>query len=264
MRSSEVGAYWEKNAVAWIELSRDGYDVYRDALNTPAFLDMLPEVRGLSGIDLGCGEGTNTRQVAKLGARMAAIDIAPTFIKAARAVEANDPLGITFTIGDATVLDFPACHFDFAVAFMSFMDMPDPAKVLSEAQRVLVDGGFLQFSILHPCFVPPKRKTLRNAEGDVYAVEVADYFNRTDGEIETWTFGAAPVEKRDRHAPFEVPRFHRTLGDWVDMIHDAGFRIESLREPTADEKTAEMFPDVADTRVTPIFLQFRVRKAAAR
>ncbi len=260
MQASEVGSYWERNAPAWIELSRAGYDVYRDALNTPAFFDMLPDVKGLSGIDLGCGEGTNTRLLAKRGARMAAIDIAPSFIGSARDLETEDPHGIAFSVGDATNLEFPAGHFDFAVAFMSFMNMPDQAKALAEAHRVLADNGFLQFSILHPCFVPPKRKTLRNADGDVYAIEVADYFRRTDGDVETWTFGAAPPEERERHAPFEVPRFHRTLGDWVDMIIGAGFSIESLQEPMADQEQAERFPDVADTRVTPIFLHFRVRK----
>ncbi|WP_216825737.1 class I SAM-dependent methyltransferase [Ruegeria sp. EL01] len=262
MLSSEVGAYWEKNAPAWIALSRAGYDVYRDALNTPAFLQMLPDVGGLKGIDLGCGEGTNTRQIAIRGARMSAIDIAPSFIEAARAAERQDPQGVEYLIGNAAHLEFPDECFDFAVAFMSFMDMPDQTKALKEAHRVLVRGGFLQFSILHPCFVPPKRRTLRNSEGEVYAIEVADYFHRTNGDVETWSFGAAPEEERGRYAPFEVPRFHRTLSDWVGMIHEAGFQIESLHEPVADEETAKKYPEVADTRVTPLFLLLRVRKVS--
>ncbi len=166
MQTSEVGAYWEKNAPAWIKLSRAGYDIYRDALNTPSFLKMLPDVAGLRGIDLGCGEGTNTRQIADLGAQMTAIDIAPSFISAAQNVEADDPRRIAYSVGDATNTEFPDGHFDFSVAFMSFMGMPDQAKALSEAHRILADGGFLQFSILHPCFSPPTRKTL-NAWGPV-------------------------------------------------------------------------------------------------
>ena len=176
--------------------------------------------------------------------------------------EAADPVGINFQIADVTRLDFPKAQFDFATAFMSFMDMPDQATALHQAHRVLADGGVLQFSILHPCFVPPQRKTLRDANGEVYAVEVADYFRRTDGEIDTWTFGAAPPEEQAKHPPFNVPRFHRTLSDWVGMIQSAGFVIEAVQEPMADEETAAKFPDVADTRVTPIFLHFRVRKFA--
>jgi 2-polyprenyl-3-methyl-5-hydroxy-6-metoxy-1,4-benzoquinol methylase len=87
MERAEVAAYWEANADAWTRHSRAGYDVYRDALNTPAFLAALPPVAGLSGLDIGCGEGANTRQVARRGARMAGIDIAPTFIRHAAQAE---------------------------------------------------------------------------------------------------------------------------------------------------------------------------------
>jgi hypothetical protein len=65
MDHREVGKFWNENAKAWTELARAGYDLYRDYLNTPAFLAMLPEVQGLSGVDIGCGEGHNTRLIAK-------------------------------------------------------------------------------------------------------------------------------------------------------------------------------------------------------
>ena len=99
MDDSEAGRYWEQNAEAWTRLSRQGYDVYRDLFNTPAFLEMLPEVGGLTGLDLGCGEGHNTRLLAQRGARMRAIDVAPTFVRAQR-------------------LPFRDAAFDFATAFM--------------------------------------------------------------------------------------------------------------------------------------------------
>jgi 2-polyprenyl-3-methyl-5-hydroxy-6-metoxy-1,4-benzoquinol methylase len=84
MDHREVGRFWEENAEAWTALSRAGYDVFRDYLNTPAFMEMLPSVDRLAGLDIGCGEGTNTRTVAESGARMTAIDIAPTFIEPRR------------------------------------------------------------------------------------------------------------------------------------------------------------------------------------
>ena len=37
---------------------------------------MLPDVRGLLGLDIGCGEGHNTRLLAGRGARVVAVDIA--------------------------------------------------------------------------------------------------------------------------------------------------------------------------------------------
>ena len=173
MKRAEVAQYWEANAATWTRHARAGYDIYRDGLNTPAFLALLPPVEGLRGLDIGCGEGANTRELARLGARMRAIDVAPTFIRYAQEAERAEPLGIAYLLGDGTDLPFAAGAFDFATAFMSLMDMADHGSALDEAARVLRPGGFLQFSILHPCFVPPHRRVLREPDGTTRAIEVA-------------------------------------------------------------------------------------------
>ncbi len=261
MDAREVAACWEANAAVWAPQVRAGYDVYRDKHNTPAFLAFLPEVAGLSGLDIGCGEGANTRAVARLGAAMTGVDIAPTFLAYAREAEAASPLGIAYLEADAARLPFADESFDFATAFMSLMDVSDQPGALGEAFRVVRPGGFLQFSILHPCFVPPRRRTIRDDSGTVTAVEVADYFADTDGRIETWWFGALPAEQRASIPPFRVPRFHRTLSAWVGMCTAAGFAIEAMGEPCATEAEAAAEPVIADTRVTPLFLHVRLRKA---
>src|SRR5215469_2844904 len=98
MNHEEVGRYWNANAPVWTKLARAGYDVYRDYLNTPAFFEMLPNVAGLVGLDIGCGEGHNTRLLAKRGARVTAIDIAENFIADARQAEIEEPLGIAYRV----------------------------------------------------------------------------------------------------------------------------------------------------------------------
>ena len=258
MDRRQVAQHWESNAEAWTRQSRAGHDPYRDALNTPAFLAMLPPVAGLRGLDIGCGEGTNTRHVARLGARMSAIDVAPTFVLHAQAVE--NSLNIDFHVADASELPFEDTAFDFVTAFMCLMDMPDQGKVLSEAARVLCPGGFLQFSILHPCFVPPHRKTMRDAKGRKYAVEVAGYFDRIDGRVDTWWFETLSPEERRKVEPFRTPRFHRTLSEWVDMILAAGLAIERFVEPRASDEVATAEPVVADTQIVPLTLLVRARK----
>lgn len=260
MDPSTVAAHWEANAEAWTRHSRAGYDVYRDALNTPAFLAMLPPIAGLDGLDIGCGEGSNTRQLARLGARMTAIDIAPTFIRHASESEMSEPLGIRYLSGDGMALPFEDSSFAFTTAFMSLMDMPNQFAVLKEARRVLRPGGFLQFSILHPCFVPPRRRNVRDADGQPVAVEIADYFDTANDKVETWWFSTLPAEERAKVDPFRVPRFHRTLSQWVEMIVGAGLAIEAFGEPRASVEAAAAEPVIADTRVAPIFLHVRGRK----
>jgi 2-polyprenyl-3-methyl-5-hydroxy-6-metoxy-1,4-benzoquinol methylase len=259
----DPGRCWEANAETWTRQSRAGYDIYRDAINTPAFLEMLPPVNGLNGLDVGCGEGTNTRNLARRGAAMQAVDIAPTFILRASEVEAADPLGIAYRVGDARQLPFPEAAFDFVTAFMCLMDVRDPGTALREIARILRPGGFVQFSILHPCFAPPRRRVLRDAEGNAYAIEVADYF-AVGPHVETWHFSRMPEEEKRTVPPFRVPYVHLTLAGWMDAVIGAGLVLRRFGEPMASEETAATVPEVADTRVAPLFLHVLADKKDGR
>lgn len=264
MNSQEVANYWNKNATAWTRLSRDGYDIYRNSFNTPAFLKFLPRVDGLEGIDIGCGEGHNTCLLARKGARMTGIDISDVFIGHAKEDEEGRDLGIGYIVTDATNLPFEDDGFDFATAFMSLMDIPSPEQALAEAYRVLRSGGFLQFSISHPCFDTPHRRNLRNEDGMTYAIEVGDYFKRTNGDIMRWIFSSAPEEATHGLPVFEVPRFTRTLAEWINMSIEAGFLIERIAEPRPSDEVVRKFPGVQDAQVVSYFLHIRLRKPSPR
>jgi ubiquinone/menaquinone biosynthesis C-methylase UbiE len=133
MDHEEAGRLWNGNAEAWSRLARAGFDVYRDHLNTPAFFSLLPDVAGLTGLDIGCGEGHNTRLLARRGARVKGIDISEVFVTHARQAEDSEPLGIDYHVGSAVALPFDDRAFDFATGFMSFMDVPETDCVLAEA-----------------------------------------------------------------------------------------------------------------------------------
>jgi ubiquinone/menaquinone biosynthesis C-methylase UbiE len=263
MDDRDVGRLWNENAEVWTRLARSGYDVYRDRLNTPAFLAMLPDVDGLRGLDVGCGEGHNTRLIAKRGARLAAVDIAEVFIGHAREEEERAPLGIDYRVATALELPFADGSFDFVTAVMCLMDMPDVERAVAEAYRVLKPGGFFQFSIMHPCYDTPHRKNLRDPQGRTYAYEVGGYFETLDGKVEEWTFSAAPEDVRKSVAKFKVPRFTRTLGRWLNLLIETGFRIERVEEPCPSEAVVEQCPQVQDAQVVPYFLHVRVHKPTA-
>src|SRR4029453_19131768 len=146
----EVGRYWNGNAETWTQMARAGYDVYRDYVNTPAFFAMLPDITGLSGLDIGCGEGHNTRLLAQRGARITAIDFSDNFMFFSQQTEADEPLGIEYCVASAVALPFPDMTFDFATGFMSFMDIPETERVVAAAFRLLNPGGFLHSFFLHP------------------------------------------------------------------------------------------------------------------
>ncbi|MCB9329909.1 MAG: class I SAM-dependent methyltransferase [Lewinellaceae bacterium] len=252
--------YWNQNAPAWTALTRAGYDVYRDQLNTPNFLAILPEIAGLRGLDIGCGEGHNTRLLAGQGAQMAAIDVAEIFIQNAQQTEREQPLGIEYQVADAAALPYADASFDFATSFMCMMDVPDVASAFSEAFRVLRPGGFFQFSITHPCFDTPHRRNLRDAEGRTYAIEVGDYFKNLKGELEEWIFGAAPAAEKARWPKFVVPRYTFTISQWLNMLLETGFILDYFQEPRPSDATVEQYPSLQDAQVVSYFLHIRCKK----
>jgi ubiquinone/menaquinone biosynthesis C-methylase UbiE len=247
---------WNANAPAWTELSRGGFDRYRDLVNTPAFFALLPAVDGLLCLDLGCGEGHNTRLLAGQGARVAALDVAEAFI--AVAAEAGGP-GISYLVGDGEVLPFRTSSFDGVTAFMSLMDVADPERVLYEVARVVRPGGFVQFSVLHPVITAPVGRWVQDESGARQGRVVGDYFYQGPLD-ETWTFGNAPAEIRERFRPFTITYARRTLTGWLSAVLASGLLIEAVAEPCADEQTAAAHPEVADTRIAPYFLIVRARK----
>ncbi len=261
MDHRQAGRYWEGNAEAWTRLARAGYDVYRDCLNTPAFFEMLPDVAGLSGLDIGCGEGHNTRLLAARGARVVAVDVSETFVRNARELEMQEPRGIQYAVASGVELPFGGSQFDFATGFMSFMDIPETGRLLAEAYRVLKPGGFLQFSISHPCYDTTHRRNLRDSNGITYAIEVGGYFHNLQGEpIIDWLFSAAPPDARQGLPPFKAPHFTRTLGQWMNLLIETGFVIERIEEPRPSDETVAWCPNIQDAQVVAYFLHVRARK----
>ncbi len=260
MDDKEVGKYWDENAENWIKLARLGYDKCRDLINSPAFFKMLPDIVNLKGLDIGCGEGYNTRIAAKTGAKITAIDISKVFITSAKESEKREPLGIKYQVVSAINLPFPDESFDFAIATMSLMDISNIEKAISEAFRVIKPNGFFQFSISHPCFIISNVGWVRDDEGKRTGLIVSDYFKRSDGEIEEWIFGAAPKDMTDKMRKFRIPRFTRILSDWLNMLMAQGFVLEEFCEPFPDEELLKKYPGEYGSRIIPYFLIIRCRK----
>jgi len=260
MEHKKVAEYWNQNAEAWTKLSRMGCDIYRDHLITPAFFEILPDINGLNGLDIGCGEGHNTRKAAQLGAKMSAIDISSEFIKYAKESEAKEPLGIEYKEANAIALPFEDNTFNFAIANMSFMDIPETDKAIKEAYRILKPDGFLQFSISHPCFHTPKWEWLTGENGKPIALKCGDYFHEFNGETEEWIFSAAPDELKNKYPKFKIPRFMIPLSKWLNLLIETGFALDKFYEPTPNDETVKKFPSLSYTQVVAWFLIIRCRK----
>jgi len=223
---ADVATRWNKNADQWTRDVRAGFDVYRDHFTFPAFLDALPSIDGLDVIDFGCGEGTNTRTFAWRGARVTGIDLSSRMIEHAKREEKADPLGIRYRVSSySDHCGEPDESFDAVLSTMALMDGPDLSGAMLEAFRLLRPGGFLLFSVLHPCFITPGLGWEKDASGQPTGLRVADYFDRSPF-TEHWRFGDRP--KEEDVIPFAVPRFPRTKGDYLNAVVCAGFMLTAI------------------------------------
>ncbi|TCN30216.1 class I SAM-dependent methyltransferase [Sinorhizobium americanum] len=231
---------------------RHGYDTYRDLFTLPAFLAFLPSVNGLDVIDFGCGEGSNTRRIAAMGARMTGIDLSERMIRHAREIEERQPLGIDYKIASySRNSGFEDSSFDAVVSTMALMDGPDFPAAMREAFRLVRPGGFIAFSILHPCFITPGLQWQKDFAGKATGLVVSRYFDQTRF-VERWRFGDRPGD--EDVVLFEVPRFPRTISEYLNGVSDAGFRIVEVREPQPTAEACEAAPRFIRWRDLAAFL----------
>lgn len=254
MGHDKVSDHWNENASAWVEASKNGYDIWRDQLNTPAFIALLPDIKESIGLDIGCGDGHNSKQIAAYCKKLICIDISDKLLDEAK--KELMPDNLTFQKENAAQLSFKDDYFNFIVATMSFMDMAEMSNVLAEVNRVLMPSGFLQFSIIHPCFNEHKGTWIVDDGDNSLGFLMKDYFVENQGEIHEWKHKKSPKDTK----PFRVPRFSKPLHAWVNLLSSNGFYIETLAEPYANDQTIEEHPELISTRVVAHSLIIRCRK----
>jgi SAM-dependent methyltransferase len=238
---TEVAAQWDRNAEVWAEAVRNRWDIFREHWNNPAFLEFAGDLSGKTVLDAGCGEGHNTRIFARRGARMTGVDLSARMLEFARAEELREPLGIRYQRASYTDLaSFSTDSFDAVVSTMALMDGPDFPGAMREIARVLRPGGTLAYSILHPCFATKGFGWIKDDSGHAIKFTVADYFN-DEAWIEHWKFGHAPNASEVQ--AFGVPRFDRTLSDYINPTVAAGLSLEEIREPRAPEAACALHPE---------------------
>ena len=252
----EVARHWDDNADAWTEHVRKGWDTFREHLNNPAFLKLVGNLKGKTVLDAGCGEGYNTRIFARIGAQMTGVDISPAMIKHAREAEKKEPLGIKYELASfANMSIFGDESFDTVVSTMALMDSPDYEKAITEIHRVLRKNGDFFFSVSHPCFMTKGFGWVTDRQGNQEKLTVSGYFSKAQW-VEHWQFSQVPEELKKDVPQFAIPRFPRTLTEYINPLIQTGFILKKINEPRPSANDCRKFPYLQRWRDTgAIFLQ---------
>jgi SAM-dependent methyltransferase len=118
---------------------------WRTAENSAGYL--LPRLRaGMSLLDVGCGPGSITADLAGLLApgRVLGIDPAPDVVEQARTLVAARAAGSAdVVVGDVHTLDPQVERFDVVHAHQVLQHLPDPVAALRAMGRLCLPGGLL-------------------------------------------------------------------------------------------------------------------------
>jgi ubiquinone/menaquinone biosynthesis C-methylase UbiE len=210
----------------------------------PALRALLPDLRGLKVLDLGCGFGWFCRWARQQGAaQVVGIDVSERML--ARARVTTQDTAITYTRADMEHLQLPLASFDVVYSSLALHYIEHLHDLLSAVYRSLVPGGRLVFSVEHPMFTAPADPHwLFNAEGH-----------------KTWPLDGY-LDEGPRATDWLVTgviKHHRTLATYLNMLLQLGFALSHVEEwgPTAEQIASQ--PDLADERQRPPFLLVAAR-----
>lgn len=217
-------------------------DVYNDS-PMAALLQLLGDISGLRLLDLACGHGRLSRELARRGGQIMGLDISAALLNLARAHETESPLNITYIQADASspetleqeIFDAVMCSFGLA-------DIDDLDGAIATVARVLRPGGFFAFSMLHPCFPGWESKQAQPS----WQPERGYY-------VEGWWRAKSPAHGLRP----KVGANHRMLSTYLNTFVRHQLVLEVLAEPLP---SADWLAEVPDIGPVPVYLVGRCRR----
>jgi SAM-dependent methyltransferase len=212
-------AWWDAEATAY--LLEHGDFLGDDRLVwCPEGLDeddarLLGDVAGLDVVEVGCGAAQGTRWAVRRGARAIGVDLSAGMLARSRELDARTGVAAPVVQADATRLPLADAVADLAfTAYGALPFVEDAGAVLREVARVLRPGGRFVAATTHPV-----RWAFPDDPGPEGLTAYRSYFDRT------------PYAEHAEDGSLLYAEHHRTVGDWVRLVHGAGLVLEDVVEP---------------------------------
>ena len=161
-------------------------------------------------LDVGCGGGLLAETLARAGAHVTAVDLAPSMVETARLHALEAGLTIDYRVDDAErLLNTQAGKYDVVTCMEMLEHVPDPAASMTVLGKLVRPGGDLFVSTIN-----------RNVRSFLLAIVGAEYL--------------ANLVPRGTHEyerllkPSEIARFARAAS--LDVMDIAGLRYDPVRE----------------------------------
>ncbi|WP_420637461.1 class I SAM-dependent methyltransferase [Candidatus Poriferisocius sp.] len=139
--------YWNDRGPVWVE-HRERLDAMLAPLGEAAIARLHPDP-GEHLLDVGCGTGTTTLELARLvgeGGFVTGVDVsAPMLDEARRRADGAGMANVSFVVADAGAHRFEPRHHDGVFSRMGIMFFAEPVAGFTNLRRALRPGGRLGF-----------------------------------------------------------------------------------------------------------------------
>lgn len=207
---------------------------WRQHIEAFTLLGMLPDLTGKSVVDIACGEGYYTRRLRDKGAaRIVGVDLSPRMIELARAQEAQQQLGVEYSVGNGKDLSFEG-EFDiaFAAYFLNYArDKNELQEMCDAISRSLKPGGRFITVNANPMLDWDPARSYRQ-----YGFEA---------DIEVPLREGAPIIWRmflDDGSTFEIENYHLNAKTHEEAFRAAGFSEINWRPAQVSPEGQKSFP----------------------
>jgi 2-polyprenyl-6-hydroxyphenyl methylase / 3-demethylubiquinone-9 3-methyltransferase len=168
------------------------------------------KLAGARVLDVGCGGGLLAESLARAGANVMAVDLAPTMIETARLHALDSGLTIDYQVESAErVFAVKPGRFDVVTCMEMLEHVPDPAATVGVLGGLVRPGGDVFISTIN-----------RNLKSFVLAIVGAEYVARLVPR------GTHEYERLLK--PSEIARFARAAA--LDVADIAGLHYDPVRE----------------------------------
>lgn len=180
MTVSDFSAFAEMERSSWSDATRASGYVKLFASAPDQAIESLLNAAGASHhqktLDLCCGQGNVSEALLSRGCQVVGVDFSPAMLVLARQRVPD----ATFIEADAQDLPFDDAEFDIVVSNLGVCHIPDQARALAEARRVLRSGGKFAMTVwcgpeASPCFAAVYQAIKAHGHPDVSAPAGPDF-----------------------------------------------------------------------------------------
>ena len=224
---------------------------FNDCIETPILFAMLPDLRGRTILDIGCGMGQHAKRFSEAGAAsVLGIDLSEKMLEYAR--EHNSAENILYrrmAMEEIETLDGP---FDLVTSSLVFDYAEDFAGLMRKIHGLMTEDAEFVFSMSHPIVTAwdgAYDRYTRTETGERLYANLRNYCLEGPRKVDWIVHG------------YEC--YHRTVSSLINALIGAGFTIEECQEARISDEMRRKYPGLfGGTMHRPEFIFFRCRKTA--